>query len=499
MPGRISAQDASASRLEAGRGGSTEPVALSLGRALDRALESDEEVRGARARLAQARAGLRIARALRFPRLDALLSYTRQFRSPFDVGFDPALDGDTAGFTADTTLPLDERVRRIERALERGDAARGASPFQDFPLGQDHTWLAALDAEWLVWNGGRLGAEIDAAGRAVATAVAEVDQAEADVALVVKQAYYDALLAQQRVAIARAGLAQAEDEVALARARRAAGAVSELEALRAEVERDNLTAQLDDALDALDLALLDLKRAAEVSPVRDVVLTAALCPPGTPAPVLPPPDAAFAVIEARRPSIIAAREEVARLNAEVRAERSDVYPTVTATGRLGEQAFPDRILPAPGDWRDDWSLGIRVDWPVFTGFRRGAEIQLARGRVAEAAAALDRLRETARSDYVLAYRRYARARDEIATRSATIARARRVYELTLLRYEEGLGLQIEVTEARVALQQARTNLAEALRDYYAALARAEYAIGRPIAESVVPPAACPDGLGPLDP
>ena len=46
--------------------------------------------------------------------------------------------------------------------------------------------------------------------------------------------------------------------------------------------------------------------------------------------------------------------------------------------------------------------------------------------------------------------------------------AQRVYDLTVLRYDQGLATQLEVTDARLSLLQARTNLAQAITDYYIA-------------------------------
>ena len=46
--------------------------------------------------------------------------------------------------------------------------------------------------------------------------------------------------------------------------------------------------------------------------------------------------------------------------------------------------------------------------------------------------------------------------------------AQRVYDLTVLRYERGLATQLEVTDARLSLLQARSNLAQAIADYHIA-------------------------------
>ncbi len=61
-----------------------------------------------------------------------------------------------------------------------------------------------------------------------------------------------------------------------------------------------------------------------------------------------------------------------------------------------------------------------------------------------------------------------RAAATIAARTRTVEQAQRVYDLTVLRYDRGLATQLEVSDARLALLQARTNLAQALSDFYTA-------------------------------
>jgi outer membrane protein len=69
------------------------------------------------------------------------------------------------------------------------------------------------------------------------------------------------------------------------------------------------------------------------------------------------------------------------------------------------------------------------------------------------------------------------ARAQIAAATRAAQQAERVYELTQLRYTEGLATQLDVSSARLALQQARMNQVNAYRDFYLAVARAERALG----------------------
>ena len=78
------------------------------------------------------------------------------------------------------------------------------------------------------------------------------------------------------------------------------------------------------------------------------------------------------------------------------------------------------------------------------------------------------LRESVQLQYEQAYGEKRRALSAMQARQRTVDVAQRVYDLTVLRYERGLATQLEVSDARLSLLQARTNLAQAISDFYTA-------------------------------
>src|SRR5690606_29706827 len=117
---------------------------------------------------------------------------------------------------------------------------------------------------------------------------------------------------------------------------------------------------------------------------------------------------------------------------------------------------------------DDWSLALAVQLPLFQGFRRGAELDAAKAQVRQAELQLEQLREGVRLEYERALGELERARAQMTARARTVEQAERVYRLTELRYEKGLATQLDVSDARLALQQARINAVQADYDYYVA-------------------------------
>jgi outer membrane protein TolC len=61
-----------------------------------------------------------------------------------------------------------------------------------------------------------------------------------------------------------------------------------------------------------------------------------------------------------------------------------------------------------------------------------------------------------------------------------VQQAVRAQYLASVRYSNGIATQLEVTDTRLALQQAQVNEAQAVRDYLQGLAAVERALGRPL-------------------
>ena len=455
-------------------------VRLTVEGAVAMALERSEEVATARSRVAGANAQYRVARSGLLPQVNTQLGYTRTLRSVFQGAGGGFTLPDSLRFDPDPTAPLEERVAYLEDRVPSAAFGALGSLFSDLPFGNEHTWVAGLSVAQPVFTGGRLRSAIQLAGHAEDAAAAAYEEAAADVVLQVRQAYRDAALAREAAQIVGASVELAAEHFEQVRLRLDAGRASELEALRAEVELQNLRPQLVQAGNAVELAMLNLKRLTNIPVETEVVLVTPLVPDGDDdalARQLPRLDEAAALL-ASRAAVRAAAAQVEMREEQVDMARAAYFPSVSLTANLSRQAFPGGFqFPSADDWRDDWNVGFAVQWPLFQGLRRDAEVDAARSQVEEARHQLDQLKEGVRIDYEAALGELERARTQIVAASRTVEQARRVYELTELRFEEGLATQLDISDARLGLQQARLNEVQAYHDAHVALARAERALG----------------------
>jgi outer membrane protein TolC len=454
-------------------GAPRDTVPLSLQAAVSRALGQSEEVRLARSQVQVAESQVREVRAGALPQVSANIGYTRTFASAFSGGGGFTLP-DSLRFEPDETAPLTERVRYLEENAPLAGLGGLGSLFGNLPFGQANAYQATLSGSQLLYSGGRTGAAMRIAREFRQVARLGLVEQTAEIELQVRTAYVNALLAQEIAASAQQALEQAEAFLAQERLRLSAGRASELEVLRAEVSRDNLRPQLVQAQNAAELSLLNLKRLVDVPLDAPVALTTALDVPSAEA-LAQPVLAAEAL--ARRASVAQAERQVTIAEQGIRIARGAFLPNVSFSMNYGRLLYPSTPVDFSGDWRTDWTAGVTVQIPIMSGGQRTAELQQARIEAEQARIQLAQLREGVQLQYTQAAGERERARTAIVARQSTVQAAQRVYDLTVLRYGQGLATQLEVSQARLELLQARTNLAQAVADFLNADASVLRAVG----------------------
>jgi multidrug efflux system outer membrane protein len=397
----------------------------------------------AAARVLQARAGLKAARAAGAPAIDASANVTRNRASLDQFNFD---------------IP--------------------AGAFQ-----RERTTLQpAIEARWELDLFGRL-----AAGRGAAAARLRAATADAAGTRLALENELARNLAAVRTIDARAGAAadaaaSARQLDRLARVRAAAGLASGL---------DTATTAADVA--AADAALAPI-RAARAARVAALGRLAAL-PSGQVEALLQPPQSLAAADQwripdvpadllRRRPDIEAAHARLAAADREVAAALAARFPALTLTGSLGwltttvAGLFTGDALAA--------NAGATLAGPLLDFGRTAAEVARSRGAAAEAAglyrdAVLGALAEV---ETALAEARGARAQAADLGRSAdALARARQLAES---QYRAGLTDARTVAEAARRLADARDRRLAADGDALDAALRLELATGGGLGEATAP-------------
>jgi len=447
---------------------------LTLEDALRLAGATSETIAIAEAAVARATGDRLRARSLTRPQLAASASYDRALASEFSGLFEssgpscPALD-------IDATRPLADRVAEIERALDCG--AVGGFSFgggrdgdsRALPFGRKNTWRANLTFQQGLYSGGRVGAARRLAEASYASADAGLSTARAQLALDVTRAYYDAALAERLLTIAESTYAQANAVFAQVKTMFEAGSRPEFELLRGQVARDNQQPVVIRARSQRDIAHLRLKQMLELPPGTELQLEAGLSDAALPPPAPFAQALAGATAEISRSAIRQAEASVALGEASAAVAKAQRLPAVTLVSNFGEVAYPGGVFPTA--WRTNWTVGATMSVPILTGGRLRAEEIVAAADLAAARARLKLTRELSELDAQTARAELLSAEAAWAASAGTVTQARRAYEIAELRYREGISTQLELTDARLALESAEWNRVQAARDLQVARAR----------------------------
>lgn len=365
-------------------------------------------------------------------------------------------------FGADASVT---RQRISENAIPAPPGASGGSTSGGFALpGEEFTsWRAGFDASWEIDLFGRNRREREAASARTSGAIWNRRAVEVTVAAEVANAYLRLRTLQEQIANAEAELARRQriEQLVEARARgglttgqdveqqrsgqaAAAAAIPALEAqAKAEVHALGvLTGQAPDALAS------QLARPAAERPTPPYV------PPGLPSDLL-----------RRRPDIRAAEREVAAATADIGVAVADLYPRISLT------AAPALVSTALGTllaWGSrSFAAGAALDWPLFDGGRRRANVEVRNARQEQAMLAYRKAVLTALQDVEDALSRVDGDRRQLDELEKARSAALRAEEIARSRHSGGL---VPLTEALLA-QELRLSLESQLIQSRGALAR----------------------------
>lgn len=386
-----------------------DPLLASL---IQRAVAANPDLKGAEARILQARAQYRLTTAAAAPSLDVSGAYSSNRRS-----------GNVGGSSAGTTQDL-------------------------FQTGFDAGWEIDL------FGGVRRAVE------AAEAHLAAVEEARRDVLVSleaeVARNYLELRANQQRLATAREDCAVQEETLKLVRGLEQSGLGSKLEEAQAKTQLALISAQLPPLEDSIGQSIyrLALLLGQQPQALREELSTAA------PLPAMPArlPTALPSDLLRRRPDIRQAERQLAAATADIGVATAELFPRFSLTGLVGlESSRVGDLLSSSSRY---WTAGPAVRWALFDGGRVRANIAFMQGRRQEAEAAYEKAVLTALNEVEAALLSLDREKETRRTLVEAVTAGQRAVDLATGRYRSGLAGFLDVLQSESALFQSRDQLAQ---------------------------------------
>jgi outer membrane protein, multidrug efflux system len=360
------------------------------------------------------------------------------------------------------------RQRISENAIPAPPGSGGGGGF-GLPGQEFTTWRAGFDASWEIDLVGRNRREREGAAARTAAAAWTRGDVEVRIAAEVAGAYLRLRTLQAEIANAEAELARLDRFERLVGARVRGGLVTGQDL---ELQRSERSAA------AAAIPVLQAEAKAEIHALGVLTgqapgaLAGQLAAPGvlSPAPTVPP--GLPSELLRRRPDIRAAERELAAATADIGVAVADLYPRISLT------AAPALVSTALGSllqWGSrSFTAGAALDWPIFDGGRRRANIAVRNARQEQAMIAYRQAVLAALRDVEDALGRVDGDQRRLAGLEQAQATAARAEEIARARYRGGL-----VTLSDVLLtQQRRLSLEKQVIETRGALARDTVALAK---------------------
>jgi outer membrane protein TolC len=167
-------------------------------------------------------------------------------------------------------------------------------------------------------------------------------------------------------------------------------------------------------------------------------------------------------------------------NTELQLERAEYLPEITLFGSydvVAQQNGGPDFFGSSNQRGYGRNLGVRITLPLFTGFRRGARVEQKEAALSSARIERDLAADRLRDEIRTLVEQVEESRFRAGSQRMAVSLAQRGFEIASAQYREGLGSQMELTDAEVALRQSEFNYAEAVYDYLSARAELDRAVG----------------------
>jgi len=344
------------------------------------------------------------------------------------------------------------------------------NPPREISVVRPSTQLLNLELRQSIYDGGRFTANIRSARYLLDASDASLQATLAQLTLRVTEAYADVLAAQALEEVARQSVERVQVVLKMAKARLEAGVAPRFDVLRAESELAAAQEQLLTAQNAVALAKAALNQLLG-RPTNAPIEVAPLPEPITPSSETLQTETFLTQALAHRPELLAVEAQVQAAQERVNFAKADKNPLLFLSSNYQRQT-------ATGFSRDySWSVNLIVQFPLFDSGRRESVVQEQEALLQQALAQREQLQRQIALEVEQAVRNYQVALQRLNTARAALASAEEAFRLARVRYEAGVGTQVEVLDAQVALTRARANEIQALYDAHKAFARLVYATG----------------------
>jgi outer membrane protein TolC len=163
----------------------------------------------------------------------------------------------------------------------------------------------------------------------------------------------------------------------------------------------------------------------------------------------------------------------------VKVNKAAYYPSLALIGSYEQAAQRNsfNFFDTNEPWFETFLVGVQLNVPIFSGMQKSAAVENARIGLSRIEVAEQTLRESVQLEIAQHSAEYLNATDNYNNQIANMELADKIYNTATIKYREGLGSSLELTDAESIVLNAQTNYFNALYNLLTAKTNLRIALG----------------------
>lgn len=351
----------------------------------------------------------------------------------------------------------------------------GAGPFSNpdlppdavlaFPFQLKNNAGVTLNANQLLFDGSYF-IGLKAASTYKELSQKSLTQSKIGVAEAVTKAYYGVLVNRERLELLNANLSRLDSLFEETKIMYANGFVEKIDADRIEVQRNNLATEKQKVERLVDLSYYLLKFQMGLRMEDPMFLTDSLNDTSLDNYIIPSSDN-FNYSQRIEYSTLQTQKELAYL--DIRNNRVGYYPQLAAFGTFGYNPAATKfnnLFDFKERWFDYSLIGLQLNVPIFDGLRKHYKIQQARLAYEKTNQGMTLLQNSIDLEIKQATITLTNSLESLKSQKRNLELAQEVVRVARIKYQQGVGSNIEVINSEADFKEAQTNYYSALYDAF---------------------------------
>lgn len=287
------------------------------------------------------------------------------------------------------------------------------------------------------------------------------------------ESYLPALILEESKKTLSKNIANLENLLNETRALYKEGFVEQLDVDRLDLSLANLQVELEN-LDRQKELIYNVLKFQMGYPINDPIVAVddidALFVPAS------EEDLTAAVNYERRPEIQVLEMGIRLNELNVELNRSGYLPSLAAFGSYQQSAQGNNLFDNPV-WVPSAVVGLQLNVPIFDGFEKRAKINRAKLDLEEAISQQTQIKQAISMEIANARTSYINAAQRLESQEKNMKLAEKIYNTTKIKYKEGVGSSLEITQAEQSLYETQQNYIQARYDLLVAKRTLDKALG----------------------